>query len=121
MHNILESSENYLETIYRIKKSKESVRSIDVAKFLNLSKASVSRGLKKLKENGLIIIDIDGKIELSEEGVGIAKSVYEKHLFLKEFFIEIGVSSKVAEEDACKIEHAISDESFQKWKEFLKK
>lgn len=120
MHNIVDSSENYLEAIYRIKLNQQSVRSIDVVNFLNLSKASVSRAMKKLKDSELIEINNDAFIELTEEGKKIATSIYEKHMFLRQFFINIGVDETVADEDACKVEHVISEESFEKMKKYFK-
>lgn len=119
--NILESKEDYLETIYVLGCKLSLVRSIDIVNELNYSKASVSIALKKLKELGDIIIDKKtGGITLTETGKAKALSVYEKHLFLKKFLLFIGVSENNSEKDACKIEHEISDETFEKMKEFYK-
>lgn len=121
MHNIKDSSENYLETIYRISKNQEVVRSIDIVRFLEVSKPSVSVGMKKLKEEKLIDISEEGVITLLEDGEKIAKEVYAKHVLIRDFLIKIGVKTSLADDDACKIEHVISRESFEKLKEFTNK
>ncbi|MFQ6791511.1 metal-dependent transcriptional regulator [Thomasclavelia sp.] len=115
-----ESGEMYLETILLLKKRNNSVRSIDIAKELNFSKPSVSRGVGILKNDGYIIVDEKGYIELTELGMQKASSVYEKHLYLTDFLmITANVSKTVAEEDACRIEHIISDEVFTGIKNFV--
>lgn len=114
-----ESRENYLETILMLSSKMSSVRSIDIAHELNFSKPSVSIAMKNLKQQGYINI-IDGKIELTDIGKKIALNVYEKHEVLTKLFIKLGVSPIVAEEDACKIEHIISDETFEKIKDSIK-
>lgn len=115
-----ESGEMYLETILVLKKSKGQVRSIDIARELNFSKPSVSRAVGKLKDNEYISVDSNGYIELTDRGKKIAKDIYEKHKVLTTFFTTvIKVSPEIAEEDACRIEHVISDESFEGLKRFL--
>lgn len=106
------SSEDYLETILILKKKLGNIRSIDIVNETGYKKSSISVAMKKLREKGCIVVDKDGFVELTEEGRNIANSVYEKHLCLKNFFIKIGVDSEVATEDACKIEHEISNETF---------
>ncbi|NLY45853.1 MAG: metal-dependent transcriptional regulator [Tissierella sp.] len=115
-----ESGEMYLETILVLKKSKGQVRSIDIARELNFSKPSVSRAVGKLREEEYIAVDSNGFIELTYKGKKVAKDIYEKHKVLTTFFTEvIKVSPEIAEEDACRIEHVISDETFQGLKRFL--
>lgn len=108
-----QSGEDYLEAILELKEQKGMVRSIDVAHHLNYSKPSVSRAVAILKSNGYIIVGADGHLELTVEGEQVARSIYERHRFLKEWLIRLGVSPETAEEDACKIEHNISEETFQ--------
>ena len=107
-----QSGEDYLEAILELKEQKGMVRSIDVAHHLNYSKPSVSRAVAILKSNGYIIVGADGHLELTVEGEQVARSIYERHRFLKEWLIRLGVSPETAEEDACKIEHNISEETF---------
>lgn len=114
---LCESSENYLEAILMIQERRGAVRSIDVANELNFSKPSVSVAMKKLRENGCIKIDEEGHILLQPAGREIAERIYERHRLLTEFFIRLGVSPKTAAEDACKVEHDLSEETFQKIKE----
>ena len=117
-----ESGENYLETIYILGKRNGSVRSIDIARELNFSKPSVSRAVGILSDSKLITIDEMGYIELTDEGKIKAESIYERHQLLTAFFENTaGVSKKVAEEDACKIEHIISHETMEGIKKYLKK
>ncbi len=118
---IQESAEMYMEAILVLQQKQPHVRSIDVVNYLSYSKPSVSRAMKALKEEKLITMDKDGFIKLTEQGETIAQRVYEKHQVLHDVFIKLGVSPETAIEDACKIEHVISDESFNKIKEFLKK
>ncbi|MEG1583556.1 MAG: metal-dependent transcriptional regulator [Anaerovorax sp.] len=112
--NIHESAENYLEVILILKERLGAVRSIDIATELNYSKPSVSIAMKKLRENEYITINSDGYITLSETGMAIADSIYERHLSITNFLIQLGVTPEVASQDACKIEHDISDETFEK-------
>lgn len=115
-----ESRENYLETIYMLSKDNPNLRSIDIVNELGFSKPSVSIAMKNLKEHGYINID-DGKISLTDKGLEVAIHVYEKHKILTKLFVSFGVDRKIAEEDACKIEHIISEETFLKIKEKLSK
>ena len=116
MH-IYESAENYLESILVLRSRMGFVRSIDVAGELNVSKPSVSIAMKKLRESGYIEMDGDGHITLLPEGEAIAQRIYERHQLLTAFFIKLGVSEETAAADACKVEHDLSDETFQKMKE----
>ena len=110
--NIHESSENYLEAILIIKNEKGSVRSIDIANHLNFSKPSVSVAMKNLRENGYIEMDTEGYITLTDKGRAIAETIYERHTLISRWLITLGVNPKTAVEDACRIEHVISRESF---------
>ena len=117
---IQESGEMYLETILILsKKNGNTVRSIDIAKHTGYSKPSVSRAIHILKEGGLLNMDSEGIITLTDEGSEIANNIYERHIYITEFFTKIGVSEDVAAEDACRIEHCISQETFNKIKEYL--
>lgn len=117
-----ESGENYLETILILQKKNGTVRSIDIANALNFSKPSVSHAVGLLKESGHINIDSKGYITLTDMGREKAESIYERHQLLTAFLVETAkVCEKIAEEDACKIEHIISDETFQGIKKFLKR
>ncbi len=116
---IQESGENYLETILMLGQSGHPVRSIDIVNELGYSKPSVSVAMKKLRENGYINMDNDGYITLSETGLEIAERMYERHTLLSSFLIRLGVNEKTAVEDACRIEHVISPETFQKLKDHV--
>lgn len=118
---IKESAENYLEAILMIKQKKGNVRSVDIANHLNFTKPSVSVAMKNFREEGYITMESDGGINLTEKGRKIAEGVYERHKVIAEALIAIGVSEKNAYEDSCLIEHDISDETFEKIKEHLKK
>ena len=109
---ILESAENYLETILILQKRNGHVRSIDIANELDFTKPSISVAMKNLRQCGLIEIDGNGYISLLEDGKKIAETIYERHTILTNWLIGIGVPSEIADEDACKIEHVISEESF---------
>ncbi|MCB6366201.1 metal-dependent transcriptional regulator [Intestinibacillus massiliensis] len=115
--NIHESAENYLEAILRLSEEHGAVRSIDIAGELHFSKPSVSVAMKKLRESGYIEMDKDGYLSLLPAGREIAERIYERHRLLCEFFIRLGVSPDVAAADACKVEHDLSDETFQRIKE----
>ncbi|WP_035766238.1 metal-dependent transcriptional regulator [Butyrivibrio sp. NC2002] len=116
-----ESGEDYIETIYLLKKKKGFVRSIDVASELNFSRPSVSRAVGILKEDGYLTVGKDGELELTELGLKKAKSVYEKHTNLTKFLmLTAKVNADVAENDACRIEHIISPETFKGIKKYLK-
>lgn len=111
-----ESPEDYLETILILSSANENVRSIDIAGYLGFSKPSVSVAMKKLRENGYVSMDPYGKVSLTESGREIAEKVYERHQVISKILISIGVSEETALNDACRIEHVISDESFDKLK-----
>lgn len=119
--NIYESSEDYLERILILKEEKGHVRSIDIAESMNFSKPSVSVAMKKLRENGYILVDKEGFITLTEKGMQIASNTYEKHKLLSSLLVELGVSKNTAREDACKIEHDLSDETFTAIKNYVEK
>ena len=108
-----ESAEMYLETIYELSQSQSSVRSIDVAESMGYSKPSVSRAVGLLKQGGYLLMDKDGFLTLTESGAAVAKKILERHTVLSKMLIALGVSKETAVEDACKIEHVISDETFE--------
>ncbi len=118
---IKESAENYLEMILILKERIGHVRSIDIANELGFTKPSVSVAMKKLRENGYIHVDESGYITLEKEGYDIASQIYDRHQTLTDLLISIGVSKETATEDACKIEHVISNESYRCIKNCLKK
>ena len=118
---ILESGENYLETILMLKESKGSVRSIDIVRQMNFSKPSVSRTMSLLRENGYITMDKEGWIQLTESGMEVASRIYERHRLLTKWLMALGVSPEVAAEDACRMEHDISNETFEKLKAHIEK
>ena len=111
MH-LLESGEMYLETILVLSKKKPAVRSIDVGEYMGYSKPSVSRAVGLLKQGGYLAVDAEGYLHLTEAGYEIASKTYERHRLLTEYFIRLGVNEETAASDACKIEHDISDETF---------
>lgn len=108
-----ESGEMYLESIYLLIKKNSNVRSVDVATFLGYSKPSVSRAVGVLKSAGLIFVTEEGYIRLTDNGQKVAEQMYERHTLLTELFIRLGVPEEIASADACKIEHVISDTTFQ--------
>lgn len=116
-----ESGQMYLETIYVLSQKSDAVRAIDVGEYMGYSKPSVSRGLSLLKEEGLIKKDADGFLKLTEAGQILAKRIYERHTVLSSLFIKLGVDEKTATEDACRIEHYISDTTFEAIKEHMRK
>ena len=116
MPGIHESGENYLETILVLRERGVDVRSIDIVHEMELSKPSVSRAMSILRSGGFIEVDKDGYITLTEPGEEIAQRIYERHRVLTDWLIGIGVDEKTAAEDACKLEHDISSESFDKLK-----
>lgn len=118
---IFESSENYLERILMLKEQKGFAIAVDIANALNVSKASVSVALKKLNENGYVSVDDHNHISLTPKGYKIAKEIYDRHRFLTDWLIALGVSPDVAREDACKLEHGLSKESFIALKSAAKK
>ena len=116
-----ESAENYLETIYILSKKLPVVRSVDIATELNFKKPSVSVAMKHLREKELIVVSDAGFITLTEEGMAQAEAIYERHTILTKMFKMLGVSEENAAEDACLIEHVLSDESFAAIKNHLEK
>lgn len=118
---IQESAENYLETILIIKERNGEVRSVDIVKELGFSKPSVSIAMKNLRENNYITMDAKGYIELTEKGLKIADTMYERHKLFTKWLMELGVSEKTAKEDACRIEHVLSTESFNAVKKHILK
>lgn len=117
-----ESGENYLETILLLKNKNGSVRSIDVAVELGYSKASISRAMGILKENGYIDIDHGGYIEFTDKGKETAESIYERHRLITRYLREtLGIDFETADQDACRIEHVISQAAFDKIKEWVEK
>ena len=113
-----ESGEMYLEAIHVLYKKSGHVRSIDVSEYLGYSKPSVSRAVGLLKEGGYLVVEDDGGLVLTESGREIAEKIYERHTILTALLVRLGVAEDVAAEDACKLEHAISDESFQAIKRY---
>ena len=118
---INESAENYLETILMLSKSLPVVRSVDIANELGFKKSSVSVAMKHLRENNHITVSDAGFISLTESGKQIAEMVFERHEVISSWLISMGVSKEIALEDACKMEHVISEESFDAIKKFIKK
>ena len=118
LKNRHESIEDYLETILELSKIKQVVRSIDIVQAMNYSKPSISIAMKKLKEKQYVNIDDNGYITLTELGLKVAESVLERHEIISSVLIQLGVNDQTAYEDACRIEHDLSDETFQKIKEF---
>ncbi len=119
MH-IKESGEMYLETILTLSKTKSAVHSIDVCEALGVSKPSVSRAVGLLKKGGYLIMQDDASLTLTEKGKTHAEKIFERHSVLKSLLLSLGVSEEIAEEDACRMEHVISDESLNKIKESFK-
>ena len=116
---IYESGEMYLETILVLAKNKPEVHAVDIAGEMGISKASVSRALGRLRDESCIIIDQAGRIAFTEKGRSIAEKIYERHTVLTELLTNLGVSPEVAAEDACRIEHDISAETFEVIKKYL--
>ena len=117
--NVNESAENYLETILILSKRLPVVRSVDIANELGFKKPSVSVAMKNLRENGHIVVSDSGFITLTESGLNIAEMIYERHLLFSHWLISLGVSKQTALEDACKIEHVLSKESFEAIKRYI--
>lgn len=118
---IYESAEDYLEAILVIGQRRGAVRSIDIANELRFSKPSVSVAMKKLRESGYIEMEADGFIHLLPSGREIAERIYERHRTLTDFFVYLGVSGETASADACKVEHDLSPETFEKIKEHVRR
>lgn len=116
-----ESGEMYLESIYVLCQSKNTVRSVDVADYMNYSKPSVSRAVGLLKKNGFITVDKDGFISLTVSGKATAKNIFERHTVLTDFLVSIGVDNETASEDACRMEHVISNKTLNAMKKYLEK
>ena len=116
-----ESAEMYLETIYLLSQQRQGVRSIDVAEHMGYSKPSISRAVGLLKQGGYVVADEDGFLKLTDSGLEAAQKVFERHTTVSRFLISLGVEEETAVEDACKIEHVISDESLAAIKAYLEK
>ncbi len=117
--SLQESGEMYLETIYVLQKKANAVRSLDVAEYMGFSKPSVSRAVGILKSGGFINVDKSGFLTLTESGKEVACKIYERHTLISKFLVSLGVRESVAAEDACKMEHYISDESFNAIKKHI--
>ncbi len=116
-----ESGQMYLESIYILSKEKTHIRSIDISEYMGFSKPSVSRAIGLLKNGGYIDVDSDGHLTLTDVGLEVAEKIYDRHETITSYLIELGVSPETAAEDACKIEHVISDESFNAIKNHIYK
>ncbi len=116
-----ESGEMYLETIYVLGQKQQNVRSIDVAEEMGFSKPSVSRGVSILKQQGYLTVDGNGFLELTDSGMDLAKKIYERHTVLTEALVRLGVNPEIAQQDACKMEHIISDETLNALKRHMGK
>ncbi len=116
---VQQSAEDYFETIYILKKRNGSVRAIDIVNEMGFSKPTVSVAMKKFRENGFITVDADGQIELTKQGLFIAEKTYDKHNTIARILMDLGVNEKTAYEDSCRIEHCISDESFDAIKKYV--
>ena len=117
--NLQESGEMYLETIYILSQKQPDVHSIDVSNYMGYSKPSVSRAVGLLKKGGFITVDGDSHIQLTDYGLEEASKILERHTLLTEFLCKLGVSKDIAAEDACKMEHVISDETFKAMKKHM--
>ncbi|MCI6014193.1 MAG: metal-dependent transcriptional regulator [Coprobacillus sp.] len=118
---IHESAEDYLERILILKKEKGKVISIDIANSMNYSKPSISRAMKNLRENDYITFEENGEINLTEKGLNIAQKIYERHVLLTNYFMALGVKEETARNDACKVEHDLSEETFNAIKAHVEK
>ena len=118
---IHESGEDYLEAILALRQEKGFVRSVDVAQRMGFSKPSISRAMSILRSDGYVTMERDGRLELTESGEQVAQSIYERHKLLTRWLIHLGVTPEVAAEDACRIEHDISEETFQCMKTHLER
>lgn len=116
---IHESGENYLEAVLMLSQSSPVVRSIDIASHMGVTKPSVSRAVSILKSEGLLEMGDDGALTLTEKGLAIAKTMYERHELFRRFLIHLGVDEEAAAEDACRIEHDISEQTFMKFRDFI--
>lgn len=120
-YHTTESAQNYLEAILMLSEQKPVVRSVDIANELGFKKSSISIAMKNLRENDMITVTPEGYIYLTDEGMKIASTMYERHKFFSKWLIELGVDKKTAVDDACKIEHDLSPESFAAIKSYLEK
>ncbi len=118
---IYASGEDYLEAVLVLQKKKVMVRSVDLARHMGFSKPSISHAVGVLKNGGFLIVDEDGYFHLTEDGREVAEKIYERHQFFTEQLVAVGVDRETAERDACRIEHAISEEAFQKLKASVEK
>ena len=116
---LYESAEMYLETIYQLSRDRSTVRSVDVAESMGYSKPSVSRAVGLLKQGGYLVMEKDGSLTLTEAGLETAQKVYERHTILTNLLTRLGVDPEIAAEDACKMEHVISDETFNAIKQHM--
>ena len=114
-----ESGEMYLESIYILSQRKPAVRSLDVADYMNFSKPSVSRAVGLLKNGGYITVDRDGYLHLTQEGLDVAQTIYERHIIFSQFLMRLGVDEETATADACRMEHDISAKSFSALKKHI--
>ncbi len=119
--NLQESGEMYLESIYLLSKEMSRVRAIDVGEYMGFSKPSVSRAIGLLREGGYLTVESDGGIRLTEDGAAVAEKIYSRHRTIASFLESIGVSPEASAQDACKIEHVISDESFEALKKLTER
>ena len=119
MHHIQDSTENYLEGIYVLRDQLGHVRSIDLANYLDISRASVSAAVKKMEGEGLVNMAEDGELKLTIQGARVGKEIYDRHLTLKKLLMMVGVEETLADHDACRMEHAISKETFHTLKKYL--
>ena len=118
---IYASGEDYLEAVLVLQKKKDMVRSVDLARHMGFSKPSISHAVGVLKNGGFLTVDEDGYFHLTEDGRKVAEKIYERHQFFTEQLVAVGVDRETAERDACRIEHAISEEAFQKLKASVEK
>ena len=119
--NIHESGEMYLESIHILQQQRGKVRSIDISEYMGYSKPSVSRAVGVLKSRDFIVVDKEGFITLTDKGLAVAQKIYERHTVLTRLLVALGVDPEIAAEDACKLEHAISDQSFRAIKNHVRK
>ena len=119
--SLYESGQMYLETIYVLSKEKRFVRSIDVGEYMGYSKPSVSRAVSTLKKEGYITVEDDGSLKLTDKGLEVAETMYERHTILTTILMQLGVDEETASEDACRMEHVISDKTFAAIKAHLEK
>jgi len=119
--SLYESGQMYLETIYVLSKEQNFVRAIDVSEHMGYSKPSVSRAVSTLKKDGYITVSDDGALQLTEKGLEVAETMYERHTILTQILMELGVDEETASEDACRMEHIISDKTFAAIKAHLEK